>query len=256
MVRRDWNKLWMVMGWACAFCVMGTPLQGAQSRDGAGVRSPYVKKAELSEEEAEAEELQEEGEEELVESSEELLEDTCEEVVMGAYYIYEGYPRKYEGSHHWPTGRSSNGDTIDLEDGTKWGVYKGDALCTIDWEMGDRIVITNNPSTRSLYKYNLRNLDTDDCIRVNLSVGPFSEGPYTIRVSYINYGGDIAVAHDGAGRELELSFSSFDEKKVKSWEQGDSIVIGVNDDWTSWWNPYLFINVQTLESVRGNLSVY
>ncbi|MCB1136076.1 MAG: hypothetical protein KDK78_07405, partial [Chlamydiia bacterium] len=132
----NWKRLCLValMAFACTG-LYAEQMDEEEERDIAGQRVEATLMARLQSERSDQDKEHQSLNEEDEQEAEERL------VVMGAYYAYSGYPREFDGSHHWPTGRSSNGDTIDLEDGSKWEVCKLDAQLTLNWELQDRIVV-------------------------------------------------------------------------------------------------------------------
>jgi hypothetical protein len=246
-----------------ALCLTGLPLQAEElGHAEVGSRSITLQERVERAEQLECEE-ELEDEEAIAEASDEGIAATSEEgtvatseedVVMGAYY--SDYPRIFEGSHHWPAGRSTNGDTIKLEDGTMWSIRKADAKLASDWRTDDRVIVRPNSSRLSIYAYELVNLDTGDILEASLAVGPLVDGAYSLRIADIDLYRNRILIRDGAGRTTTLSTSSFDREVIEGWQRGDYVVFGVNNDWSALWNHYAVINVSTLDYARGSLRNY
>lgn len=164
------------------------------------------------------------------------------------------FPRDFSGSHHWVAGRTFDGFFLDTEDGAQWKVYPEDGITSANWLMSDDIVlVTNGDKIKNNYPYKLKNLDRKNEVRVNLSWGPYIRGLYSFEIVDIDFNKNNILIMDGAGFTTFIDLSRWDTKVTKYWMVGDQIIVGVNNDWLRWWNPYFFLNVETLTHARGSL---
>jgi len=176
------------------------------------------------------------------ERSEETTELVDKAIKSTTYYT------SHQGCFHNPIAISFLGDTIELEDGSMWGVYSSDRYKTLDWMTGDTIIIVPNDEWFSSFDYKLVNLNTGAKIKVNLSLGPIYNGIYTHWIVAIDYYRNEVVLEDGSFWRM----SSFDESVFKKWLPNDTVIIGINDNWLSGANPNILINVNTNNHAMGN----
>ena len=165
--------------------------------------------------------------------------------------IFSDYPRFYQGSHHWATNVSFFGDAVELEDGSIWKVYFGDAYKTLGWLTSDRIYIKPNDEYFSIYDYKIVNVTTEQVVKANLSVGPHIFGVFTLDIVATDFFADRIILSDGTSWNI----SSFDSDITDSWLVGDIIIVGVNESgYLSVFNPYILINVNINDYARASLN--
>lgn len=157
------------------------------------------------------------------------------------------------GAYHHPVMISPLGDMVELEDGSKWGVYYGDRNKSYNWLTTDTIKITPNKAWFSSYAFRLTNLNTGDSLEVNLIGRPLTViDPYTL-----TYQNRVIVAIDYFNDELCLndgsvwSISGFDSPVLNKWIVLDAIIIGHNDGFFSSTRPNILINVETNSYVEA-----
>lgn len=164
------------------------------------------------------------------------------------------YPRKFSGSHHWISGRTPDGFELDLEDGSKWNAYPADGIISSNWLMSDDLVLEiNKDKGKNTFPYKIKNLDRKSSVRVQLSWGPYVRGLYSFEIIDIDYNSNAMIVMDGSGFTNFIDLSRWDKNVTKYWMLGDQVVVGVNNDWLKFWNPYFFLNVETLTHARGSL---
>lgn len=157
------------------------------------------------------------------------------------------YFTTHEGAWHHPVSVSLIGDTLEIEDGSIWGVYSGDMHKTLNWLTGDLIIITPNHEWFSIYDYKVINLNTGAVVRVNLKLGPFYNGVYTHWIVGIDYYRREVLLEDGS----LWSVSNWDQSIVNKWILNDTVIIGINDGFLSGSNPNIMINVNVLNYAIG-----
>jgi hypothetical protein len=171
-----------------------------------------------------------------------------------------GFGLQYPLAVHNPTSISIKGDLIEIEDGSIWSTYYGDACKLIDWIpassssghvtlSGDPIVISQNTSWFSIYNYRIHNLNTGNSVRANLSLGPISGSYYTRNILAIDYDYGYIQLNDGT-----IWSVSNDRRILNRWFIGDAIIIGVNDAWFTWGRPYILIDVETDSYLTASLN--
>jgi hypothetical protein len=146
------------------------------------------------------------------------------------------------GAYHHPVLITPMGDTIELEDGSRWGVRYSDRNKNYNWLTSDTIKITPNTSWFSSYQYKLTNLNTSETLEVNLVDRPIYKGVNSHWIIYIDAIMDQVTLEDGSLWKLNsLEYFSVYSK----WMVGDSIIIGHNDGFFSSSRPNILINCDT-----------
>lgn len=163
----------------------------------------------------------------------------------------QDYPLPYAPSQHSLAGLSPSGDVLELEDGSTWGLYFVQASQVLDWSPQDALVISINSDSDSnaYYPYILFNLTQGSQILSKLLLAPYYESPHSRWISEIDLSLERIILNDGTSVFLSI----YDLHVLKYWEEGDSLIIALNQDWLSWANPYTLINTATETYVRGDL---
>ena len=142
---------------------------------------------------------------------------------------------------------SPSGTTIELSDGSIWVVNPSDWYLMMDWMYGDTLIITPNHSWFSYYDYCITNQNTNESVRVNLSLGPYYNGPKTHWITRIDYYQRLVILEDGSMWRI----ASYDEDILSSWLENDTVIIGINDGWLRGDKANILINVSTVNHVAG-----
>ncbi|MEC7839135.1 MAG: hypothetical protein VX777_03740 [Chlamydiota bacterium] len=156
------------------------------------------------------------------------------------------YYTSHEGAFHRPIAVTSTGDRVTLEDGTVWQVRIKDRTKTLDWLIGDSIIILPNHSWFSSYHYVLLNQNTGKEVKVNMLLGPIYNGVHTHWVVAIDYYNKEVCLEDGSVWRI----SGSDGSTLKKWLINDTVIIGINDSWFSS-KPNILINVNMLNYVAA-----
>ncbi len=149
-------------------------------------------------------------------------------------------------SIHWLTSSSLYGDVVEIEDGSQWKISANDAYKVLYWHSGDPVKIIPNTSYFSHFNYYVVNQITGDYARANLFLGPIALGPYTHWI----------VAMDRTNRQLFLEngtswyVSSSDDYIFGDWEINDTVIIGANPTWFTYYDSIL-INVNMNNFARS-----
>lgn len=144
---------------------------------------------------------------------------------------------------------SPNADTITLENGSAWAIAENDQMTAKAWSAGTALVITPNKlsiwsklTRKELrYKYRFVNLETNAYVQTNLSLGPFCQNPYTLKIRKINTTtGEVSFTN---GTLWKLDTSKISAVVLKDWELGDYVMTGKNTTWFGFGLPDIVINV-------------
>jgi hypothetical protein len=155
-------------------------------------------------------------------------------------------PVYYPASCHWIIKISALGDSLEIEDGSVWELNSRDGHKALYWRSRNPIMITQNTSWFSNYKYRILNQQSGESIESNLVLGPFAQGEYTNLISIMDkHNGALALTDNS-----NLQICSSDLKTFYNWSEGQSIIIGVNSGWHSHYDLIL-INVNMNDFVRA-----
>lgn len=161
--------------------------------------------------------------------------------------LYDEYYTTHPGAFHQPVAVSPYGDTIELEDGSVWTARSYDRYKTLDWMMGDSILIAPNHNWFSLYDFKLINQNTGAHVEVNLSLGPYYNGFHTRWIQSIDYYNRIIVLDDHS----VWNMSKYDRSIIYNWAVNDTVIIGINDGWLVGDYVNILINVNMLNYGAG-----
>lgn len=157
------------------------------------------------------------------------------------------YYTTHSGAFQHPYKVAFDGSSVELADGSIWSVSSDDRWATLNWLLGDSIIILPNHSLFSSYQYRLVNINTGANVKVNLTLGPIYNGVYTHWIVGIDQlFGEIAL-EDGSLWKM----SSWDSSITNKWFLNDTVIIGINDGWLSTTNPNILINVNTNNCAIG-----
>ncbi len=157
------------------------------------------------------------------------------------------YYSTHSGAFQHPYKVAFDGSSVELADGSIWSVSSDDRWATLNWLLGDTIIILPNHNIFSIYNYRLVNINTGANVKVNLTLGPIYNGIYTHWIVAIDQlFGEIAL-EDGSLWKM----SSWDSSITNKWYPNDTVIIGINDGWLSTSNPNILINVNTNNSAIG-----
>ncbi|MGM0440329.1 MAG: hypothetical protein ACQEP8_04355 [Chlamydiota bacterium] len=170
-----------------------------------------------------------------------------ESAIEASSVMAKGWWDNYNGDDHWVVGVSLSGDTVELNDGSIWHIYSGHSKKTLSWLTSDKIVIEANSNRLSYFQYKLTNESLGHSVKARMVKGPFYSGPFTLWIEAIS---DKHVwLSDGSVWNLSI----FDDDVYYGWIANDTIIVGINNDWLSGFNPYILINVNTNDYARGSL---
>ncbi len=142
------------------------------------------------------------------------------------YNFYSnGYPEIYFPlGMHCLLSVSAFGDSLDIEDGSRWKIAPSDASKVASWGSQDPLIITQNHDWFSRYNYRIINHATGGILLANLHLGPFQNGPFTRYILSINtILGEIVLTDHTRWR-----ISALDNDAMSNWHVNDAIIIGYN----------------------------
>jgi|GEM_PF-3096011 len=140
-----------------------------------------------------------------------------------------------------------NSYTLTLEDGSVWEANPNNNDDLTYWENDDILLITQCGTYFSNYNYFIINTQNGTKIEANLLTGPLKENVYSCKILYINRSEGRIMLSGYSAWEL----SSHENSLGKGWRDGDTIIIGSNNDKTSSSYPTLLINANRDSSTKA-----
>ena len=167
--------------------------------------------------------------------------------ILNNYYLIHN---AQEYASHFLTHITSQGDLIQIEDGSYWDIPSSDRHVLYNWRAGDVLLITPNPFFFSFYTYAIQNTSTGTFILANLSIGPIANGVYTHWITGLNQTSGQIVLENGS--LWKVCGSDWDMNQFNKWVVGDTLIIGSNDKPYSSYDNIL-INVNLNHYVRARM---
>ncbi len=166
---------------------------------------------------------------------------------VSSNFFINSYPVNYFPlGMHCLLSVSAFGDSLDIEDGSRWKISPYDAAKVASWGSQDPLIITQNHDWFSRYNYRIINHATGGTLVANLHLGPFKNGPYTRYIQSINPLLGEIVLNDLT--RWQVSF--LDHGSLIEWYVNDAIIIGYNSGWDADCQG-LLINVNKNEHIRA-----
>jgi len=152
----------------------------------------------------------------------------------------------FPNANHWIIDRSPFGDSITIEDGSAWEVSCFDTDRIYYWYNSDPVIITQNRSWFSSCQYRMINKNNGSSVPVDLYVGPFVGGEYSLQITNIDHYNGLLILSD----QSHWKISSRDRYLFPEWTLGDYVILGVNSGWDSFC-PFILINVNMNNFIRA-----
>lgn len=152
----------------------------------------------------------------------------------------------HNSSNHIFQGVTAYFDQVKLEDESYWMVRPEDRWMLREWIPGDIIAITQADHhwwqfRTDKYIYALYNERTRHLIDVEISAAPTLDSFYRrwIENIYKGHGNAYLVLNDKSVWPLSES-----ERMIwQKWQEGHTIIIGINNSWWNWQSPNILINI-------------
>lgn len=142
-----------------------------------------------------------------------------------------------------------SGNTIELEDESKWSVNTNDYYIFRNWRVNDVVVISPkvNWFGFSNYAYVMTNKNIGTSVDINPFDGPLVFGPHTRWIVGMDYNQGHVYLINGLGERSTWMISSKDMYLFRNWKINDAVIIGDSDEHIGWWFSYyhhILINVE------------
>lgn len=165
-----------------------------------------------------------------------------------ANFFSRTYPAVYFPSGmHSLLAVSAWGESIEIEDGSRWKIASYDRSKVASWGAQDPILITQNHRWFSHpFSYRIINQATGGILEAYLELGPFKDGPYTRYIQHIDLLSHEVVLNDATRWQISMQ----DANDLYSWHLYDAVIIGYNSGWDTETSPGLLINVNKNQHVQ------
>lgn len=219
MKRHSLNQFLMIF---CTFCLSVGSQVLANEVENEKISFPEVVRIEL-----------EGGEEENVEKVNPLTDS----IWWGNAHSDQYYLRRIhqDGFYHL-VAFSDNGDIVQLHDNSQWLVEKCKWHQVLSWVQSDEIFIKPNISWTS-NKYVLHNRTVNQTVEVSLMTPPSYMGANTFRIINIQPYERLVLLSDNTVWQVGPDFN------FSNWKIGQSLIVGVNNQWRTATYPQILINV-------------
>lgn len=152
---------------------------------------------------------------------------------------------------HFVRETDPKGNIITIQDGTVWSVSEKDRDIAKTWRVHDEITVKPNSLTlwqkltgkKNVHEYRLMNLQTNETVAVNMSLGPFKYNPNRRVIETIDLARGEIFLNDKTLWKIEPSDPA--RQILRSWKKGHTIICGTNDTWFSLGSPFILISVDT-----------
>lgn len=163
------------------------------------------------------------------------------------FFLRSGMPCYYGAVHTLLLPGLRAGDTIQLEDFSVWNISWGDTYKVMNWLPSDEIVV--RASWLSSW-YTIHNLTND--VQVSATLSKYLRPQFHTYANHRIIGMDIM--NNWVLLENGTIWSVYFLDFLAFWEPGETIIIGINDDWaTNAECPYILINAARSQYARAQL---
>ncbi|MCE5294343.1 MAG: hypothetical protein LLF94_06985 [Chlamydiales bacterium] len=160
------------------------------------------------------------------------------------------YKSTYQTSSHFIEIIDGLGSSVQIQDGTVWGIKDSDRYIVKNWHVNTEITVKPNTltiwnkltGTRPEHKYRLVNLATGESVAATMSFGPFEQHPLTRVIDHIDYYRGEIILSNGTIWKVDNTRPSM--RILEDWKINHAIITGLNDTWFSLGSPYILVNVQ------------
>jgi hypothetical protein len=150
-------------------------------------------------------------------------------------------PVYFANYEHRIVKQESNGKTLEIEDGTVWKIYSGDRAIIKDWRVDDALLVSVNSSFHSWYsgyKYVITNSNTNESIRANIHLGPYTDEA-SVAKRIVSIRSNKINLSDGTSWKIDY----LDVGTADNWATNDCLIIGVNTSYIGSQNILINVNL-------------
>lgn len=161
--------------------------------------------------------------------------------------VSDQFPAAYfPSSCHSLVSISPSSDSIQLEDGSVWKMGDPDTFKSLYWRPSDPLMITQNTSWFSSYKYRLVNRNNGSSMAADWVQGPNQGSCCNRYIQELDLERGIVTLSNGTYWDI----SPGDRELLLGWQLQDSVMVGYNSSW--WDSSYesLLVNVSNRHCIR------
>ena len=155
---------------------------------------------------------------------------------------------------HYLSAVQTNGEMIEIDDGSIWKINRYHARRTLYWHTNDVLEITPTNAYRGERFYITNKTKNGDYVLAELSNGPLYDCLFTNEITNI-YSGEIFLM-SGSGIESRFVIDPKDTFKLVNWNLRQAIIIGKNNrSWFHWGenDEVILINPECNEYIRATI---
>ncbi|MBF5059220.1 hypothetical protein [Candidatus Neptunochlamydia vexilliferae] len=124
---------------------------------------------------------------------------------------------------------------VEIENRAQFRVVAADLYTVVDnWSVHDRLSFSSNPYPFAKGEFFITNLSRGgEYVQADFTQAPLIGHPETNRIVEINSDEGEVVLINGQGKQTRWEIELSDLSMLEEWRKGDSILVGMNDNWCS-----------------------
>lgn len=161
-----------------------------------------------------------------------------------------GSSNTYPAISHYVRETDAAGSIVTIQDGSVWSVKENDQDIVKNWSVHTELTIMPNKlslwnkltGTKPAHKFRLVNLQNNQEVAANMSLGPFKYNPNTRKIDRIDYSRGEVYLNNGTIWKVDMDRPCL--QILRDWQKGHAMICGTNDTWFSLGSPFILISVE------------
>lgn len=161
-----------------------------------------------------------------------------------------GSSTTYPPISHYVRETDAQGSIVTIQDGSVWSVKESDQDTVKNWSVHTELTIMPNnlsfwnklTGTKPAHKFRLVNLQNNQEVAANMSLGPFKYNPNTRKIDRIDFSRGEVYLNNGTIWKVDTSRPCM--QILRDWQKGHAMICGTNDTWFSLGSPFILISVE------------
>lgn len=170
------------------------------------------------------------------------------------YTSYSTYQNQFLPHHqHYLSAVQTDGQMIEIDDGSIWRVNRFHARRTAFWATNDVLEISPTYN-RTGERFMITNKTRNSYVLAEITNGPLMDSPFTNEVTSIMNG--IVYLMSVSGIESRWAIDPRDTFKIAGWDLRQAVIIGKDaSSWYSWYpnENAILINIENNDFIRARL---
>lgn len=146
---------------------------------------------------------------------------------------------------------TDDGDTVQLQDASRWAVHGSQRNIVLYWVQSDDIFIKPKSSCFSSHHFVLHNRTLNQAVEVNLVSPPLPLGAATLRILNIEPFQRLVHLSDNTVWQIDAQDTNF-----PYWQRGQRLMVGVDNEWRTAPLPHILINVDMRKEPYSSANFY